>query len=185
MSFGATRSEEFLIQPPKKMKSKQDIKYLMDKIFHDLQETREAGQKEYAHDSDNAFGNFERLATQLGLSKEKILWVYVQKHIDGVVSYLNGHKSQREDVRGRIKDIMVYLVLLWGMIDDNDPIITATEIIERDKQNVKMESEGAKKHKFFEAVDQDSYLLRNVCKNCKVSFDLHKHIDTGLRECPI
>jgi protoporphyrinogen oxidase len=102
------------------MKTKDDIRVLMDSIFKQLQETREAGQKEYAHSSENAFGNFERLSKQLDLSRERVLWVYVQKHIDGVVSYLNGHQSQREDVRGRIKDIIVYLILLWGMVDDNE-----------------------------------------------------------------
>lgn len=104
------------------MKTKKDIEELMHKIFQDLQVTREAGQKEYAHDSENAFGNFERLAVALKISREQILWVYVQKHLDGIVSWINGHKSQREDVRGRIKDVMVYLVLLWGMVDDSENV---------------------------------------------------------------
>jgi hypothetical protein len=102
------------------MKTKDDIRVLMDKIFQDLQKTREAGQKEYAHDDQNAFANFERLSKDLGISREQVLWVYVYKHIDGIKSYLKGHKSQREDVRGRIKDVIVYLILLWGMVDDNE-----------------------------------------------------------------
>tara|TARA_R100001594_G_scaffold2143_3_gene8768 strand:+ start:325 stop:471 length:147 start_codon:yes stop_codon:yes gene_type:complete len=44
---------------------------------------------------------------------------YLLKHVDGVVSYVDGHKSQREDVRGRLTDIIVYLMLLWGMIDED------------------------------------------------------------------
>lgn len=102
------------------MKTKKDIQELMNRIFKELQETREAGQKEYAHDSENAFRNFESLSTELKISREQVLWVYVKKHLDGIVSWINGHKSQREDVRGRIKDVMVYLVLLWGMADDSD-----------------------------------------------------------------
>jgi hypothetical protein len=46
--------------------------------------------------------------------------VYVLKHIDGISSFVNGHHSQREDVRGRITDVIVYLCLLWGMIEDED-----------------------------------------------------------------
>ena len=45
---------------------------------------------------------------------------YLLKHIDGVVSYTQGHKSQREDVRGRLTDIIVYTMLLWGMVDENN-----------------------------------------------------------------
>jgi len=42
------------------------------------------------------------------------------KHIDGICSFVEGHKSQREDVRGRITDVIVYLCLLWGMVEQND-----------------------------------------------------------------
>ena len=81
---------------------------------------REAGQKEYARKQNNAFANFERVANHIDSSKEKVLMVYLLKHIDGISSFVNGHKSQREDVRGRITDAIVYLCLLWGMIDAED-----------------------------------------------------------------
>jgi hypothetical protein len=100
--------------------TRQQVADLMERIFDRLRLTREAGQKEYAHSEDNAFANFERVAKDLDMSKEKVLWVYTRKHIDGVVSWLKGHKSQREDVRGRILDIIVYLILLWAMIEEEE-----------------------------------------------------------------
>lgn len=81
--------------------------------------TREQGQKEYARTKDDVFANFKKIAKDLDTSKEKVLLTYLLKHKDGVVSWANGHKSQREDVRGRIKDMIVYLMLLWGMIEEN------------------------------------------------------------------
>jgi len=81
---------------------------------------REAGQKEYARKNENAFANFERVGDNLGISREKVLLVYLLKHIDGISAYVEGHKSQREDVRGRITDVIVYLCLLWGMVEEND-----------------------------------------------------------------
>ena len=81
---------------------------------------REAGQKEYARKSDNAFANFERVGDNLNISREKVLLVYLLKHIDGICSFVEGHKSQREDVRGRLTDAIVYLCLLWGMVEEND-----------------------------------------------------------------
>lgn len=86
---------------------------------NEVMATREEGQKEYSGGNDNAFGNFERLATQLDMSREKVLWVYAMKHVDGIASWLKGHKSQREDITGRIKDLIVYLFLLWCMIEDD------------------------------------------------------------------
>ena len=81
---------------------------------------REAGQKEYARKNDNAFANFERVGNNLGIDREKVLLVYLLKHIDGICAYVEGHKSQREDIRGRLTDAIVYLCLLWGMVEEND-----------------------------------------------------------------
>ena len=49
-----------------------------------------------------------------------ILWIYLMKDIDGIASYLRGHVSQRENVRGRLTDAIVYLCILWGMINDKE-----------------------------------------------------------------
>ena len=93
---------------------------LMEQILTEIKKTRESGQKEYAHDTDNVFANFERVASTLNISRETALMTYLLKHIDGVVSYTQGHQSQREDVRGRLTDIIVYTMLLWGMVDENN-----------------------------------------------------------------
>ena len=80
---------------------------------------RAAGQKEYARKSNNAFANFERVGENLGIDRKEVLLVYLLKHIDGICSYAKGHKSQREDVRGRITDVIVYLCLLCGMVESD------------------------------------------------------------------
>ena len=48
--------------------------------------------------------------------------VYLLKHIDGINAYIDGHKSQRETVEGRITDAIVYLFLLHSMLtEDEEP----------------------------------------------------------------
>ena len=81
---------------------------------------RAAGQKEYARKNSNAFANFERVGKNLDIQREEVLLVYLLKHIDGICSFVKGHKSQREDVRGRLTDAIVYLCLLWGMINEEE-----------------------------------------------------------------
>lgn len=88
-------------------------------IFREIFDLRGDGQKEYAHQEDNAFRNFENIGSYLGISREKVLLTYMIKHIDGIVAYVNGHTSQREGVEGRINDAIVYLMLLRCMVDDN------------------------------------------------------------------
>lgn len=92
-------------------------KYMNLKLKEILQ-TRDDGQKEYAHSSDNVFANFERTGVLLDISPDKTLMIFLLKHIDGIAAHIKGHRSQREDVQGRITDAIVYLLLLGGMIAD-------------------------------------------------------------------
>ena len=100
-----------------------------DYMINEIKETRDSGQKEYAHDEDNVFANFDRVANCLNISREKALMVYMLKHIDGISSYIQGHHSQREDVSGRITDAIVYLFLLWAMIDGDKELNAIKEPI--------------------------------------------------------
>jgi|WetSurMetagenome_2_1015567.scaffolds.fasta_scaffold120775_2 hypothetical protein len=102
------------------MKSYADVADVMDKVFHECHSLRQAGQKEYANSEANALSNFENLSKDIGVSRETVLFIFMKKHIDGIASYIKGHKSQREDVRGRINDSIVYLCLLRAMVEDNE-----------------------------------------------------------------
>ena len=97
-------------------------------IFTQVEQMHTEGQKEYAMTEDNVFANFQRIANQTGLNQKMVLWIYLMKHIDGIASHIKGHRSQREDVRGRLTDAIVYLCILWGMIDEEDDY--------NDKENV-------------------------------------------------
>ena len=96
----------------------EQMKKVVRSQLKEVLKTRDAGQKEYAHDTDNVFANFERSAALLDIPRDKALMVFLLKHIDGISAYIKGHKSQREDVSGRITDAIVYLCLLRGMIED-------------------------------------------------------------------
>lgn len=104
---------------------KSEFDNIFKKMIKEVKSTRDSGQKEYAHTEDNVFANFERVAEGLNISREQALMVYLMKHMDGINAWIKGHKSQREDVSGRIKDAIVYLCLLWGMSEEYDPHIDA------------------------------------------------------------
>jgi hypothetical protein len=86
-----------------------------------------SAQEEYAHGQDDAFDNFNRIGSRVRVPCEHCgkptrigrlgAWaVYFLKHVDGVLAYIGGNHSQREDVRGRLTDINVYSDLADGMI---------------------------------------------------------------------
>lgn len=89
---------------------------LPDQVHQEVDQLRSAGQKEYARDEEDAFANFKRVAKVLDACPRQVLVTYLAKHLDGIESFLDGHRSQREGVQGRINDAIVYLVILKGMI---------------------------------------------------------------------
>lgn len=109
--------------------SREQLAKLMDIVFEECRALRGAGQKEYAHREENAFANFDRAAADLDIPREMVLWIFAMKHRDGIAAYLKGHKSQREDVRGRINDLIVYLCILRGMIEENDGFADSDETV--------------------------------------------------------
>ncbi len=91
----------------------------MERNFNEeIMALRSAGQKEYAHDVSSPFANFERGAKDMGIDRKQVLWIYAMKHKDGIAAAIKGHTSQREDVRGRINDLIVYLNLLRAMYNE-------------------------------------------------------------------
>ena len=104
-----------------------DMSKVMDRILKEVAVMRNAGQAEYAHDDDDVFANFNRVSNLLDVDRKKVLMTYMLKHVDGIAAYVKGHESQREDVTGRITDCVVYLMLLWAMIEEENGIIHREE----------------------------------------------------------
>ena len=73
---------------------------------------------------NNRFRNFEKLGTELELHPAKIAWIYLKKHLDSLLSYINKlddpkYKEQiSEPILGRIHDARNYLALIGGMLND-------------------------------------------------------------------
>ncbi len=91
-------------------------KKLLDLVI----EMKNTKGKEYAN-SDDRFGNFNRLSSRLGLTNTQVAWVYITKHLDSIESYIkNGKVYSTESIQGRILDAITYLTLIGGMAQEND-----------------------------------------------------------------
>tara|TARA_R100001443_G_C3260655_1_gene155524 strand:+ start:19 stop:378 length:360 start_codon:yes stop_codon:yes gene_type:complete len=117
--------------------NKRHYNQLFKVFLKQVTDTRDAGQKEYAHDIENVFANFERVAKSLDITREKALMTYLLKHIDGIKAYVKGHESQRESVKGRITDAIVYLFLLWAMVEENEYVLQHEQRNGRDSEGIK------------------------------------------------
>ena len=67
---------------------------------------------------DDKFGNFNRIADKLGLDRKQVWSVYFNKHIDAIDAFLRKEYKDCEPIQGRIMDAINYLLLLYGMVDE-------------------------------------------------------------------
>jgi len=88
--------------------------------------TAEAKNKDYALE-DDAFSNFRIIGEFLniadpGLEDGKYMcWlVYFCKHFLSVLNYLRTRKVYTESIEGRIIDMIVYLAILYLMIEEDE-----------------------------------------------------------------
>lgn len=76
--------------------------------------------KEYAN-SEDRFANFNRLSSRLNLPRLHIAEVYLTKHLDAIESYISkGRTYSTETIQGRIVDAVLYLILIAGMIQEEE-----------------------------------------------------------------
>ena len=100
--------------------TKENFDILSNHILDMVKGTRDSGQNEYARDTEDVLANFKRIGSWKNESQESVLLTYLLKHIDGIISHVNGYVSQRENVKGRITDVIVYCMLLWAMVEEED-----------------------------------------------------------------
>ncbi len=91
--------------------NKKKFDKLVEKSLKQVKERLEDGKKEYARRDDNVFANFDRVAERRRLNREEVLMVYIEKHLDGIHAWVDGHHSQRESVEERILDAIAFLIL--------------------------------------------------------------------------
>lgn len=96
---------------------------ITERILKEVQNMRDTKGKEYTGGYDR-FDNFNRLAEKLKVPRILIWDVYFSKHMDAIESYVRNGKVLSEPIEGRIVDAITYLLLLAGMIAEDE--LTAT-----------------------------------------------------------
>lgn len=75
--------------------------------------------REYAGDEE-ALANFYNRAEQMGISPKQVWGIFFGKHIDAIFSYIKRGEVLSEPIEGRIDDAILYLILLKGLIEDEN-----------------------------------------------------------------
>jgi hypothetical protein len=89
-------------------------KEVLDKLYEAEKNIGNSKGREYTQGKDR-LDNFKRIAQEVGTTPEKVLWVYLKKHLDSITYYVKNGKLESETLWGRILDARVYLSLLLGL----------------------------------------------------------------------
>lgn len=67
---------------------------------------------------EDKLGNFKRGAELSGTSPERVWFIYFTKHFDALSSFIRGEYSDSEPIKGRIIDLINYLMLFCGILQE-------------------------------------------------------------------
>jgi len=95
---------------------RKEMKDIFNHLFYLEEYILDTKGNEYSGEN-NVLRNFEDLSNDINLTQEKILWIYLKKHLDAIKSYINIEKElSSETIKNRIIDARVYLGILYCMI---------------------------------------------------------------------
>ena len=98
---------------------KQDFRNIIMEQFGSLNNLTSTKGEEYARSDDDQLANFKRQAMDLGIPMEKVLLVYLNKHMDSIRTYIKSvpfPEPLSEPIESRIDDAILYLILLRAMV---------------------------------------------------------------------
>ncbi len=95
---------------------------MIEAMFDEVRHLAKAKGGEYSGDTDRLL-NFRRNAAALGLDMETVWAVYSAKHWDAIMQYVRDLREGKtrlrlEGIDGRIKDLIVYLLLFQAMVEE-------------------------------------------------------------------
>lgn len=93
--------------------------HVVNQTFESIQKLTASKGEEYAEGKTdiNQLQNFDRQASELQISPEKVLLVLLGKHMVSIQGWANG-RNMSEHIDSRIDDAILYLLLLKGMAQD-------------------------------------------------------------------
>jgi len=69
---------------------------------------------------DDALANFKLVAHTTGLTPLQVWSVYFHKHVDAIMTFVKKGELKSEKIDTRIQDAINYLLLLNGLIKENE-----------------------------------------------------------------
>jgi len=94
---------------------------LMEQTFKDCSKISIAKGADYTKGSQDALANFKEAGKGIEAHPMDVCWIFMNKHYQAITNYVRTKgQSESEPISERIKDLINYLVLLQGLIKENE-----------------------------------------------------------------
>jgi hypothetical protein len=101
--------------------SNKELYELMKATFSKCEEIARAKGADYTVGSQDALANFKGVGLDMDIPPQVACWIFMNKHYKAITNYVKSRgKSQSEPIDGRIDDLINYLVLLKGLIKEEE-----------------------------------------------------------------
>jgi hypothetical protein len=97
---------------------------LIEREFDAIRELRATKGLEYAGELDT-LADFKDVAEETGTTPFQVWATYVKKHQRAIDTFIREGGVKSESIESRIRDVVVYHLLLLGLIEDESPVAEA------------------------------------------------------------
>lgn len=100
----------------------QEREKIFQYIWKEIKKIRETKGYDYTLGTKDANRNFKKVAENLGLEPETVLWVYLEKHLDAIRTWIKSKRLKGEGIETKILDCINYLGILYSILIENGQI---------------------------------------------------------------
>lgn len=138
----------------------------IDTFLNECLETMRAKGHDYreGHD-DDLLHNFRTVGEDMDIAPEKVWYIYASKHWKAIKTFIKeGGQSESEPIEGRIKDVIVYLLLLYRRVQEMKANTVVEEIM-RAEEEVDLAPAESPKVSVAPGIDLDpERMKRNIAR---------------------
>lgn len=120
----------------------EDFREMISVEFEHIIDLNRTKGGEYAGE-DDALAFLKEAAAEAGITPDQIWYVLARKHWMSIAAYVREGKEGSEKIEGRIRDEILYLLLLLGLVrereapdDSESAFIGGDQVLYRDKEGV-------------------------------------------------
>lgn len=98
------------------MTSRGEFMEYLERQFEAIRSLHASKGHDYTHEAD-ALANL-RDRPEIGVTGRQALWIFLDKHLRAVQTYIRDGQVESEPIETRIQDAVLYLLLLGALVEE-------------------------------------------------------------------